>query len=326
MARLLPLLLVLLLAPLPAGAAVVRLAAEAAVPDDEVSLGEVATVEADEPLASRLRAVRLGPAPAVGAVHRVDAEWVRLRLRGARIDPARVRIAGAERVLVTRAFQVVPGAALVEAVTRLAAARAEQGTGAGDGGIVLQPLAVPEDLRVPLGTLSLEPRLAPAPPGATVLAAMVTVRLDGRDHQSVPLTLRVARHRPVLVAARPLEPRRPPGPDDLRLEPRLTTEIPADALTERPEAADLEVVRPVRAGEIVTARSLRPRLVVRRGELVTLVLESGGLRITAQGQAGQDGRRGDPVRVTNLGSRREVLGVVEAPGLVRVPFRSGGGE
>jgi len=128
----------------------------------------------------------------------------------------------------------------------------------------------------------------------------------------------------VAVVARSLEPRRGLAPDDVRLEQRPVTEVPPDAMTDASDLADLEVLRPVQPGEVLTPRVVRPRLAVKRGELVTLLLEGSGFRITTQGQASEDGRRGDSVRVMNLSSKREVMGRVEEGGLVKVPYRSMG--
>ena len=59
-------LLLLAAASVPAGAVAavtVRLSAESVVRAGEILLEDVATIEGDEPLARRLRQVRLGPAP-----------------------------------------------------------------------------------------------------------------------------------------------------------------------------------------------------------------------------------------------------------------------
>jgi flagella basal body P-ring formation protein FlgA len=56
------------------------------------------------------------------------------------------------------------------------------------------------------------------------------------------------------------------------------------------------------------------------------MLEGEGFRITTQGQANEDAHRGDAVRVVNTSSKREVIGWVEGGGVVRVPYRTLGGE
>jgi len=321
-------LALLALRPPPLWASVsvtVRIAPEAVVHTDEISLGDIAAVEGDEALAHRLRQVKLGPAPLPGGSQQIDPGYLRLRLGELRLDPSRVRLSIPEQVLVTRAFQILPGSALVEAVSRQTQQRldalAPQG---GPWAVVV--LSRPADLRVPTGTVDLVTQLQGEPSLQSSLGATVTIKVDGRRYQTVPLSLRVGRYRDVVVAARALEPRSPLGPGDFRLEPRPSTEIPEGTLSALPGTMDLEVVRPVKAGEALTPALLRQRIVVQRGELVTLLLEGPGFRITSQGVAITDARRGETLRVLNAASKRETLGKVEGPGVVRVPFGEQGRE
>jgi flagella basal body P-ring formation protein FlgA len=102
------------------------------------------------------------------------------------------------------------------------------------------------------------------------------------------------------------------------VETRPSIDVPAGALTALVDPADLEATRPVRPGEIVTQHMVRVRVVIKRGETVTLLAEGKGFRATTQGLASEDARRGDVVRVVNASSKREIVGRVEGPGLVRV--------
>lgn len=306
-------------APMAEGQVTVRLAPEAVIQGEELVLGELAAVEGEAELAAAVREVRLGPAPAPGASQPVTLDLVRHGLRRHRIDPGRVRVVVPERVRVTRAAQVVAAESLVEAAAREARAwlaRAEPGAGA----VALAPVSRPPDLRLAAGRVELDAEVVAEPAPAPFVRAAVRVRVDGREVQRVPLTLRVSRLRSVVVAARALDARVVPGPADLRLEERPAHEVPGDALGALPEGDELELVRPVRPGEALTSRVLQPRVLIRRGERVTLVLEGPGFRITAPGRAAEDGRRGDAVRVVNPGSGRELQGTVEGPGLVRVAF------
>jgi flagella basal body P-ring formation protein FlgA len=311
--------LLLALAPMvPARAAVqVRLSPEAVVTRDEVRLGDLGTIDGEPALAARLRAVSLGTAPAPGSSFRLDLDHIGVRLRQHRVDPAAVRLTGADRVMVSRAFQTLPGQALVDAgmqpaLERIAALDPRNAPH------TLVPLGRPPDLRLATGTVDLRARVQePAPPYQFVVAH-VAVRVDGRDAQAVPVSYRVARLVQVVVAAQQLEPRATLTLADFRLEARPSTEVPSGALEAIADPADLEPVRSIRAGEIVTARHFRPRMLVKRGETVTLVFEGRGFRITTVGQAVEDARRGDVVRVVNSTSRREVVGRVESSGRVRV--------
>ena len=192
--------------------------------------------------------------------------------------------------------------------------------------VVLVPVSLPESLRVPRGDLAMSVRIDETPASSLFMTAAVTISVDGRDYQTLPLTFRVGRYQPVVVATHALEPGRVLVASDVRLERRPSTDAPPDALEELGPLGQLEATRSVRAGEILTPRAVQRRLLVRRGEMVTLVLEGRGFRITAQGQVKQDARLGDTVRVLNVTSQHEVLGQVEGSGMVRVPFMQTGSE
>jgi flagella basal body P-ring formation protein FlgA len=317
----------LALVPVLATAApiVVRLVPEVVVHTDEVTLADVADIQGGGALADRLRSVRLMIAPPAGATQPLFADTIRARMHTVLGDVPQLQLEGSARVLVTRGFQIVRGGDLIEAVRRDLRARLEAAEAKGEPS-ALMPINRPEDVRVATGEVRLETRLHEGAAGAPTLAATVTVRVNGRERHQVILTFQLARLVNVIVVARPLEMRRTLAAADFRQERRPAAEVPPDALTELVDAADLELVHAAQPGEGLTPRVVRPRLAVKRGELVTLLLEGDGFQITTQAQASEDGRRGDTVRVVNVSSKREVVGSVEGAGVVRVPYRKLGGE
>ncbi|HSK40785.1 MAG TPA: flagellar basal body P-ring formation chaperone FlgA, partial [Arenibaculum sp.] len=87
------------------------------------------------------------------------------------------------------------------------------------------------------------------------------------------------------------------------------------------DAADLVGMSPRRTlppNAPVHPRDLRQPSLVARGSLVTMVLESRSMTLTAQGRALQDGADGDVVRVVNTMSNRTIEATVAGPGLVAV--------
>ncbi len=84
------------------------------------------------------------------------------------------------------------------------------------------------------------------------------------------------------------------------------------------ELSGLETRRNIRRGTILTPASLSPRLMVKSGQQVTLILNYKGLQIKSSGQALQSARRGDVIKVRNNQSRRIVEGVVSGEAQVRV--------
>lgn len=76
--------------------------------------------------------------------------------------------------------------------------------------------------------------------------------------------------------------------------------------------------RALPAGTALTADALAPDILVRRGQQVTLIAETGGVEIRARGQALTEGGARDRVRVQNVSSLKVVEGVVESDSVVRV--------
>lgn len=81
---------------------------------------------------------------------------------------------------------------------------------------------------------------------------------------------------------------------------------------------NLEARRNLPRGAVLTPKSLIPRRLVRAGQTVTLVLETGGLTVRSSGEALHAASHGQVVRIRNRQSQRIVEGVVVADGVVRV--------
>jgi flagella basal body P-ring formation protein FlgA len=76
--------------------------------------------------------------------------------------------------------------------------------------------------------------------------------------------------------------------------------------------------KPIRAGEPVTADMVRKVPLVRRGETVTLVSESGAVRVTERVVAKTDGGLGDRIVVDRFDKRPPLTVRVAGSGIVRV--------
>lgn len=76
----------------------------------------------------------------------------------------------------------------------------------------------------------------------------------------------------------------------------------------------------LKAGEPLNDRNLTKSLMVRRGDMVTLTAQQGGLRVTATGEARQDGSYGDTISILNVNSKKIISGKITGPGQVAIIF------
>jgi flagellar basal body P-ring formation protein FlgA len=79
-----------------------------------------------------------------------------------------------------------------------------------------------------------------------------------------------------------------------------------------------ELKRPLAAGEAFRSSDLKSPTLIKRGQVVTLLVSSGGLQIAASGRAMQDGSVGDFIKAQNTTSRTIVEGEVAPDGMIKI--------
>jgi len=105
---------------------------------------------------------------------------------------------------------------------------------------------------------------------------------------------------------------------DLETQRRRVPGFGSAYITNAALLRDQHLKRGIPAGAVVTADMLTRDLLVKRGQQVSLVFDTGGLAVQAQGLALADGGTADRIRVQNLSSLKVVEGVIESGNLVRV--------
>ena len=79
-----------------------------------------------------------------------------------------------------------------------------------------------------------------------------------------------------------------------------------------------EAGRSLKRGSILTPRNLKPRMMVKSGQKVTLILDYKGIRIKSSGRALRSARIGQIVKVRNSQSQRIVEGIVSGEAQVKI--------
>jgi flagella basal body P-ring formation protein FlgA len=299
-----------------AAQAILSFRSESTVRGPIIRLGEIADIQTrDAALAQRLRRIEVGRAPLPGLSRTLDVAYIQIRLRLEQIDPGALAFDAPPTLTVTAASQRVTGADLVAAVRQaiLAARQADAGT------LSVQDSVTPPDLVLPMGSVELKVGTRFLPSQTSTVAVPVEAWVDGVSVRSVSVPVRISALFPALVAVRPIGRHAVLLAEDVRVERR---EILAgqEALREPGAVIGRRAVRNIAAGELVLEGLVELPPLVRRGEMVLLVAEGHGVRAEIRGEAREEGKAGQVVRVRNLISGREVYGQVQAEGVVRVPF------
>ncbi len=296
--------------------AVVTLRAESVLRRADIRLGDVAEIQgSDAAFVDRLREVEIGRAPLPGLSRTLDLPYLKSRLRLQQIDLGLLVLDAPAVISVTTAGQRVSGEELVAAVRAhiLEAREAEREH------LAVRATTLPPDFTLPAGTLELRVRMRRGADPLGSQSVSVEAWVDGSLIRTLSVPVKVTGLVEVLVASRPIARHAMLGPADVRLEPR---EVGGgqEPLRDLQSIDGLRALRPIHQGEVILSTLLEQPPLVRRGDLVRLTIEGRGLRAMAQGEAREEGKMGQVIRVRNLSSGREVYGQVDAERSVRVPF------
>jgi len=123
--------------------------------------------------------------------------------------------------------------------------------------------------------------------------------------------------RPVLVAAGPLQRGETLDASDVKLVQLPANQLGGRVIAQISEVAHTELLRDLPAGTPIRPSDIRPILLVKKGQMVTLSINGDNrFVISAQLEALQDGKLGEQVKLKNPESGRIVSGVVQGPNAV----------
>lgn len=127
----------------------------------------------------------------------------------------------------------------------------------------------------------------------------------------------------VLVAKTYISMGTPLVPSELALERRKQDMLGSDSFTSMESVQGAVAMRDIPPGMVLTSGMAQVPPLVRSGTMVNVKLVAGGLTILTTGQAMQDGRRGQVIRVLNPTSQKDYMGVVKGSDEVDVDLEGG---
>ena len=149
-------------------------------------------------------------------------------------------------------------------------------------------------------------------------SAVLSVSAAGDPGERLHVSGRLLRMTDVPVPARLLAAGETIGARDITTATLRADRLGADLLLQASDLVGKAPRHALRPGEPVHASDVEVPLVVHRGSLVTILLETRALRLSAEGKAMDDGGMGAVIRVANTKSSRVIDAVVAGPGTVTI--------
>jgi flagella basal body P-ring formation protein FlgA len=288
---------------------------EAEVRDQVVRLDDVADIAGGEPgFAEVLRDMVVGTSPPLGKERVLSADALTNRLRRQRIDLDELEIEAPRYVRVYREAQEVSEAKIRELVMRYIETHIPYQRGR----ISLANFSLRGNRTIQTGETTY--RIVP-PRGLNLLgnaSFRVVVRVDGEEVTKLWAVVDLDVIAPSVTALRTLPRGSVVRAKDLAVVETRIGRLDSETFGDISEVAGKRLARNVNQGETILGSDLEDTTLVRRGSLVTVVVEEGSLKVTARGMALEDGRKGKIIRVQNLNSKKTIFAQVMDSSTVRV--------
>jgi flagella basal body P-ring formation protein FlgA len=302
-----------MLAALLLSGVTVVLPMEAPARGTELTLGAIADVRGDDPLAvERVRAYELGSTPAPGFTRLLHAHQLREELARA-LPGVVVTLAGEPACRVKPVVVEVSGADLMAA----AVAEIERMFAGED--VSFEPRQPITQLSVPAGAVppTFRVRLEGALPDSGILAVPIQILVDGTPYRTLWTSWSVARWETLPVLARPLQ-----SGESIQLSHLVSRRVEAGAARGKALPPGMLVgavaARDLSAGTPVTALDVHRPAVVGLGDNVLLEVRKGAIAARVAAVALGTAAIGDRVRVRSSASGEEHSAVVVSRDLVRI--------
>ena len=167
-----------------------------------------------------------------------------------------------------------------------------------------------EDIPVPDGEISLKGELPYGVHLSGPTVVNVVISANDTAYKGIKLRFTVRKFANVLLAARDITAHELLDKACVRVERRDVGRLTPGYLTDVSQIEGLTVQRLVREGTVLTKWIVTKPILVKRGNIITLVAKSKNMEVTATGQALEDGAAGQMIRIKNLNSQKIVVAQV----------------
>ena len=150
--------------------------------------------------------------------------------------------------------------------------------------------------------------------------ALVELIVNGHKVRHIRVTGVVDVYSAVVVASRTMSRGQIIGPEDLELCRMNLAEAPRGVVSNPDRLVGMRTRGSIGAGEAIEMSWVERTPLIKRGDIVTMIVQTPGLKISTKGRAEQTGYSGGSIRLTNLTTQRTVAGRVSDDGTVVVEF------
>ncbi|HJW86338.1 MAG TPA: flagellar basal body P-ring formation chaperone FlgA [Candidatus Brocadiaceae bacterium] len=299
------------------GKIIIELQDKVVLSEKQMVLGDIAYVSCGDPvLLERVNNIPLGNTPYVGNVRRIETAIIGARLMDEGINLNEVIYGSATASLVSVISTTVRGEDIVKKATEYLTEK----TPSYGNEIVIESDRVPADKILPANDEDVRLDVSPVEGSRDRGNIQVFVRILIKDKQylKVPVFFNVRVYENVVASSRKIGRGEILTEADLVVESIETTKLAASTFSSVDELVGKRITRLIQPYTPITPELINNPPIIKKGECIKLLLQSGNLIIVAKGVAKEDGHLGKIIKVKNTDSKKEIQGRVEDASTVKV--------
>ncbi len=283
----------------------------------EILLGQIVTIQTpSDALKTRLAAIRIGRAAPAGRVRNISRDFILLRLRQCGIDHTDFDIRLPAKIAVQRSAIRITR----DEMEMMVRDHFMSSPPSSEAQVNIKAVRIRDAILLPQGRISHEIERSHQSAPSRMLPLAIVFKVDGRLERKVPALVSLEVLQSVVVTRRPIPRLKIITPDDVTLRQVNVAGRSARIIRSVDAVVGMRARRAISMNTELHAGLVEWPPVVNKGDRVTIIAESGQLRITTTGEVKTTGKVGQQVRVLNLDSQKTIMAQVVDAHTVRVSF------
>ena len=295
----------------------ITLKENAVVKGAQIHLGDICHIESLDPdLGQRLDRLVIAKAPQPGRSRKISIDYLSLRIKQMGLSPDAIRFSGPEQIHVARdGFEVSE-----EEIAKIVDEFLQTNRIWGDAAVEVKDIQLSADRTLPKGHTTFQIEQPDHLKSLSTLPLSIVFDVDGKYQKTVRANVKVAALGSVVITAKPIGRLKPISVEDLKVEVMDLVGLSKNVITDINEIVGKRARRNIQAGEFLRPDLIEMPPLVKRGDMVVIVAETNGLKVTAIGEVKSAGRLGERVKVVNLDSNKRLSAWVVDNKTVKVEF------
>ncbi|HID70105.1 MAG TPA: flagellar basal body P-ring formation protein FlgA [Desulfobacterales bacterium] len=299
--------------PLSSQALEITFLSDAKVNGAQITLGDIAKFNEESPLAEAIATKHVHISPKPGMSTSLNAGEIKTKFINNLPPGSSIEWKGASVVNVTRNGVTINPDDIEAAIAEYLDGRSSDLPAAD---YLFIPRELPLPFMIPTGQLDID--VIPATPNVLGSRRFSLIyKVDNKTVKNLSIRGKLEAMAPVAVLSQNVKRGAILNPTMVRMQTKDLSKLRTPCTNLR-EVLGKKLTRSLRTGSVLDLSSIDFPPLIRKGQLVKMVVSHNGMLLTAKGIASMNGKKDQIIRVLNSGSRKEIFCRVAAPGLVEV--------